>query len=295
MGISAKELAALRETIEALDKTKIKFKWLLYGKSGVGKTVEAMEVAQRITPPDQRILFVDTGEGWVSLENHPQLKRRTDRMLYKGMSQFDTLVSAMQEGAEGFNNYGTVVFDEFSTSAKKFLHIVLDATKVDYLTGAPEFKHWGIVSRNLERSVWKMLELKETHNLIFIAHEKTKEDQRTKINVTGPSFMESVEATVKENVHVVSRMTADVENRSGVPNYKRELQVHPTKMVIAKSRVGGLDILTSPAKFNQRAVDWMNTGNLVDEQEVVELESEKEVSGDFSDQTDFVGIEVGDN
>lgn len=295
MGINAKELAALRETIEALDKTKIKFKWLLYGKSGVGKTVEAMEVAQRITPPDQRILFVDTGEGWVSLENHPQLKRRTDRMLYKGMSQFDTLVSAMQEGAEGFNNYGTVVFDEFSTSAKKFLHIVLDATKVDYLTGAPEFKHWGIVSRNLERSVWKMLELKETHNLIFIAHEKTKEDQRTKINVTGPSFMESVEATVKENVHVVSRMTADVENRSGVPNYKRELQVHPTKMVIAKSRVGGLDILTSPAKFNQRVVDWMNTGNLVDEQEVVELESEKEVSGDFSDQTDFVGIEVGDN
>lgn len=295
MGINAKELAALRATIEELDKTKIKFKWLLYGKSGVGKTVEAMEVAQQITSPDQRILFVDTGEGWVSLENHPQLKRRTDRMLYKGMSQFDTLVSAMQEGAEGFDNYGTVVFDEFSTSAKKFLHIVLDATKVDYLTGAPEFKHWGIVSRNLERSVWKMLELKETHNLIFIAHEKTKEDQRTKINVTGPSFMESVEATVKENVHVVSRMTADVENRSGVPNYKRELQVHPTKMVIAKSRVGGLDILTSPAKFNQRVVDWMNTGNLVDEQEVVELESEKEVSGDFSDQTDFVGIEVGDN
>ena len=135
MGINAKELAALRATIEELDKTKIKFKWFLYGKSGVGKTVEAMEVAQQVTPPDQRILFVDTGEGWVSLENHPQLKRRTDRMLYKGMSQFDTLVSAMQEGAEGFNNYGTVVFDEFSTSAKKFLHIVLDATKVDYLTG----------------------------------------------------------------------------------------------------------------------------------------------------------------
>lgn len=295
MAVSKKELDALREAIQPLDLTKIKFKWLLYGKSGVGKTVEAMELAQRITPPDKQILFVDTGEGWVSLENHPQLKRRTNRMLYTGLSQFSTFVAAVTEELEGFDNYGTVVFDEFSTSAKKFLHVVLDATNVNYLTGAPEYKHWGIMSRNLEATVWKLLELKETHNLIFVAHEKTKQDERTKLNLTGPSFMESVEATVKENVHVVSRMTADVENRTGVPKYKRELQLHPTKMVVAKSRVGGLEILASPSKFNDRVVDWMNnSGELVDEQEVVELESEKEVSGDFSDQTDFVGIEVGE-
>lgn len=294
MALSKKVLDALREAIQPLDLTKIRFKWLLYGKSGVGKTVEAVELAQRITPPDKKILFVDTGEGWVSLENHPQLKKRTDRMLYQGLSQFANLVQAIQEGLEGFDNYGTVVFDEFSTSAKKFLHVVLDATQVNMLTGAPEYKHWGIMSRNVEATVWKLLELKETHNLIFIAHEKAKKDERTQITNTGPSFMESVEATVKENVHVVSRMTADVENRTGIPKYKRELQVHPSKMITAKSRVGGLEILVPPSKFNDRVVDWMNHGEEVDEQEVVELESEKEVIGDFSDQTDFVGIEVGE-
>lgn len=292
--LTQRALETLDSLIVPLDLTKIKFKWLLYGGSGVGKTVEAMEVAQRITPDDKRILFIDTGEGWVSLENHPQLKRRTDRMLYTGLAQFETLVSAIQEGVERYTDYGTVVFDEFSTSAKKFLHVVLDATNVNYLTGAPEFKHWGILSRNVEQTIWQLLELKETHNLIFIAHERTKEDQRTKIWHTEPSFMESLGATVRENVHVVSRMTASVENRTGVPKYKRELQVHPTKMITAKSRVGGLEILVPPSKFNDRVVDWMNSGELVDEQEVVELESEKEVSGDFSDQTDFVGIEVGE-
>lgn len=294
--VSKKDIEGLKNLIVPLDKTKVKFKWLLYGKSGVGKTVEAMELAQRIAPPETAILFVDTGEGWVSLENHPQLKKRTDRMLYTGLSQFEILVDAIKEGVDGFDKYSVIVFDEFSTSTKKFLHVVLNATDVNYMTGSPEYKHWGILSRNVDRTIWKLLELKETHNLIFIAHEKAKEDQRTKINITGPSFMESVEAVVKENVHVVARMTADVENKNktGKPIYKRELQVHPTKMVVAKSRVGGLDILVPPGKFNDRVIEWMNSGELVDEQEVVELESEKEVAGDFSDQTEFVGIEVGE-
>lgn len=286
-----REIEQLRSLIEPLDLTKIKFKWLLYGTSGVGKTVEAMELAQRFTPADKKILYVDTGEGWVSLENHPQLKKRTDRMLYQGMSQFKILVDAIQSGAESFNNYGTIVFDEFSTSAQKFLHVVLDTNNVNKLTEAPEFKHWGIVSRNVSETMWDLLRLKESHHIVFVAHEKTKKSQRTQLEHTGPSFMESVESVVKNNVHVVSRMTADVSNKTGVPIYKRELQVHPTKMVAAKSRVGGLEILVTPTVFNERVLDWMqNSGNLVDEQEVVELSNEVEVPGDFGDQTDFAGF-----
>lgn len=287
-------LDALRASMDDMSGMSMRMKALLYGVSGVGKTVEAMELAQKCTPPDKRILYIDTGEGWVSLLNHPQLMRRTKRMVYTGLSQIEVLVNAIKAGLPDFNDFGTVVFDEFSTSAKQFLHVVLDATGVDNLTEAPEFKQWGILSRNIEKTVWKLLELKESHNYIFIAHERMKKDKQTKIEMVAPSFMESIEATVKENVHIVARMTAEVSNREGAPQYVRKMQVHPTKLVVAKSRVGKLDILVSPEKFNTRIDEWLKTGGvLVDENEVVELEAEKAVSTELADQAvDFTGYEV---
>jgi hypothetical protein len=294
MAMKQSEIDALNESIEALDRSKVKFKGLTYGESGVGKTILNLDLAQRITPPDKRILYVDTGEGWVSALNHPQLKKRVQRMVYKGMKQFSVLVQAIQEDVPGFDDYGSIIFDEFSTSAKKFLHVVLDANQVDRMKEAPEFKHWGIMSRNIESTVWDLLKLKETHHLFFIAHERVRENKRTKIEITRPAFMDSIEGTVKNDMHVVARMTASVSNATGAPQYVRDLQCHPTKMVIAKSRIGGLDIKVSPSKFTQRIVEWMDSGELVDEQEVVELAEEQTVTGDFSDQSDFTGFESED-
>jgi hypothetical protein len=97
--------------------------------------------------------------------------------------------------------------------------------------------------------------------------------------------MESIEGTVKENVHVVARMTAEVTNRTGIPLYKRTLQVHPTTMVVAKTRVGGLEILVTPQQFNDRVDQWLQAGGrLVDETEVVELDSEKKLNEELRKQ-----------
>lgn len=286
-------LEELKSSISDLEGLRTMSKFLLYGESGVGKTVETMELAQLVTPVDKRILYVDTGEGWVSLKNHPKLKNRTMRMTYTGLAQIGLLVDAIEANIDGFNDYGTIVFDEFSTSAKQFLHLVLDANEVKAMTEAPEFKHWGILSRNIEKTIWKLLELKETHNLFLIAHERTKKNKATSLEQRGPSFMESIEGTVKENMHVVARMTAEVTNKEGAPQYVRKLQVHPTKLVVAKSRIGGLDILVSPDQFNKRVADWLMAGDLVDEQEVVVLESEKQVDKSLADQdVAFTGFNV---
>lgn len=289
-------LAELESSIGDMEGMTMRMKALLYGVSGVGKTVEAMELAQKCTPPDKRILYIDTGEGWVSLLNHPHLMARTKRMVYKGYSQIETLVNAIEANVPGYDDYGTIIFDEFSTTAKQYLHVVLDANEVNSLTEAPEFKHWGILSRAVERTVWKLLLLKESHNLILCAHERTKEDKATKIKSIAPSFMDSIEGTVKENVHIVARMTAEVSNREGTPLYIRKVQVHPTKLVTAKSRVGGLDILVSPEAFNKRIDEWLKAGGaLVDEQSEVELENEKPVTREVQDQAvDFTGYEVNE-
>lgn len=272
----------------------MRMKVLLYGQSGVGKTVEAFTLAHMCLGPGQRILYIDTGEGWVSLQNHPELKKNVTRMTYKGISQIEVMVNAIKADVEGWNDYGVVIFDEFSTSAKQFLHIVLDRNNVDMLTQSPEFKHWGILSRNIEKTYWKLMELKETHNLILIAHERTKEQKATKLEFIAPSFMDSIESTVKENVHVVARMTAEVTNTSGSPTYSRKMQVHPTRLVVAKSRVGGLDIQVTPSRFNERIADWLaNGGKLENENEVVTLDDEKNLDTRMAEQdVTFTGFEV---
>ena len=288
----AEKLAELKASIGGLEDLKTMSKFLLYGVSGVGKTVEAQELAQLTTPPDKRILYIDTGEGWVSLKNHPQLMRRTRRMTYQGLAQIELLVDAIKANLPEFDDYGTLIFDEFSTSAKQFLHLVLDANEVKMMTEAPEFKHWGILSRNIERTLWKLLELKETHNIILIAHERTAKNKQG-IEQLAPSFMDSISGSVKENMHIVARMTAEVTNKEGAPQYVRKLQVHPTKLVVAKSRIGGLDIQVPPEVFNKRLAQWLEEGGLVDEREVVELESEKQVDQSVADQdVSFTGFEV---
>jgi adenylate kinase family enzyme len=286
-------LDSLNSSIQNMDEVAQRMKILLYGQSGVGKTVEAMELAQRCTPDDKRILYIDTGEGWVSLLNHPQLMKRTTRLVYKGISQIEVLVDAISASVPNWDDYGSIVFDEFSTSAKQYLHVVIDATGLNRLTDAPEFKQWGILSRNIDRTVWQLLRLKESHHLIFVAHERVNKDKLIRTDRTRPSFMESIEGTVKENVHVVARMTAEVTNKTGIPLYKRTLQVHPTTMVVAKTRVGGLEIIVTPDQFNKRIEEWLAAGGrLVDETQVVELDSEKKLSEELRNQDpEFAGYE----
>lgn len=290
--ISAKMLEALRASVEPMDMAKVRLKVLLYGPSGAGKTVEALELARMVNSPGKRIMYMDTGEGWVSLRNHPQLMPNVDRFAFKGLSQIELMVDAISAGIEGYENYSTVIFDEFSTIAKKDIHTVVNATMKGQEFAAAEFKQFNIATRRMEQVAFKLLELKETHHLILLSHQRVDRDERTQIAVTGPSFMPKFAETVKENMHVVGRMTADVTNKTGAPVYKREIQVHPSRMVVAKSRIGGLEILNPVSQFNKVVSDWLVTGKEEEVRQPVELEDEQPVRGDFSDQTDFVGIEV---
>lgn len=292
----AQLLADLNNSVSPMEDMAMRVKTLLYGQSGVGKTVEAFTLAHMCTPEDKRILYLDTGEGWVSLQNHRPLMVRTTRLTYKGLAQVKTMVDAIQADVPGWNDYGTIIFDEFSTSVKQFQHLVFDANEIDEMTEAPEYKHWGIVSRNIEKTYWKIMDLKETHNIILIAHEKEKERKGTGIKQMAPSFMDSIEGAVKENVHVVARMTAEVVNLRGAPQYSRLMQVHPTKLVVAKSRVGGLDIEVTPDRFNQRMAEWLASGGkLEDEREAVTLPNEKILSSRMASQDEaFTGFEAKD-
>lgn len=290
----AQLLDALNKSVAPMDEMVMRIKALLYGESGVGKTVEAFKLAHMCLPPGKRILYIDTGEGWVSLQNHPELMAHTQRVAYTGIAQIKTLVQVIQAGVPGWDDYGVIIFDEFSTSAKQFKHVVFQANDLDELTEGFEYKHWGILSRNIEDTYWKLMELKETHNMILIAHERIADRKKTGISQIAPSFMDSIEGTVKENVHVVARMTAEVVNLSGAPQYHRSMQVHPTKLVVAKSRIGGLDIIVTPDRFNERMQEWLESGGkLSPEREPVTLANEAVLETRLASQDEmFTGFEA---
>jgi hypothetical protein len=295
----AARLEALNNSIRPMDEIDTKLKILLYGVSGVGKTVEAFVLAQMTRPEDKKILYVDTGEGWISVLNHdPKYRQNVVRMAFEGLSQIETIVDVIKANVKGYENFSTIVFDEFSTTAKKDLHSVMDATlDDDDKMSPPEFKQFNITTRRMEGVYFKLLELKETHHLIFIAHAREDENKKTGIRVTGPSFMDKFGATVRENVHVVAHMTADIKGAaSDAPRYEYVLQVHPSKQVIAKSRIGGLNVKVPLDAFNTRIEKWLadGQGNLIPAETPEELATEREISGDFEEQA-FSGYEVNDN
>jgi hypothetical protein len=299
MPISAKTLAALEETFILADDRRLTFKGLFYGPSGVGKTVEAMEVAQIVTPVDKEILFIDTSDGWVSLKNHPGLSRRTRLMNYEGLSQYEAIVQALQEGAGSFAKVGTIVFDEISTTGKRDLNNVAKATALGEFE-AMEFKHYNIATRRMERILTEIMKLRETHNLIFVSHMKERKNKRTEISVREPSVMPAFGETLKEGLHLVAFMQTDIkhsEKDTGTAKYVWTMQVHPSKMTVAKTRIGGLDIIVSPKQFNERLKTWISRENttLSDVEEIVELPEEKEIKADVDDNVTFAGYEIGEN
>jgi transcriptional regulator with PAS, ATPase and Fis domain len=107
----AQILAELQSSMIDMDQLVVDIKTLLYGESGTGKTVFGMQILQEYTPEDKRIVFIDSARGYVSLNNHPELKRRTKRIQFEGLSQIQALANAIKQQKPGFDDIGAVMVD----------------------------------------------------------------------------------------------------------------------------------------------------------------------------------------
>lgn len=256
--LDPKVLEALMAARQPLDETHPNLKACIYGESGFGKTVETMMIAQAITPPEKTIEYIDFLEGWVALLNHPGLTRRTNRQMYQGLSQIEFLAKAIKLGIEPFDKVGTVVLDEFSGMGKTDLDIVLktraskDASKDPNVPTQPDFY------ANTERMRRALTELLQADiNVLTVAH--IREDKLSNgLVVTRPAFMPAFSDIFRQTMHLVAHLTAqEFTAEDGTQDYKRALQVHPTRTVSAKTRIGGLPVSVTGEQLRSAIVEWM--------------------------------------
>jgi hypothetical protein len=252
-------LQRLEATMEDLNTSTPTFKGLIYGVSGVGKTVHSVMIAQAITEPDKRILYIDTAEGWVSLENHPGMKRRTTRMRYVNLLQIEAVCRAIRLGAAPFDSFQTIILDEASSAADSALDEVLkfraaqDRSKDPDTPTQPDFN----TTTNRVRKAYLDLLTLPNVNVILISHTREDKDNRNVV-IQRPSFMPKLGSKIKQPLHLIAHLSGnEIPGENGKATYVRLFQVHPTRTIDAKCRIGGLPPQVEYPQFIVRLQGWL--------------------------------------
>jgi len=252
----SKMFDALLETMVPMDDERPNAKILIYGDSGVGKTVLAASAGNKV-------LWIDSTDGWVSLMNHPELRAKCHRMKYQGLSQIDTLCDAIDAGVEPFASFDTIVVDELSSIAVMDLDRVLESRskkQADKDPNVPTQPDFFANTERMRRAVTRLIQL--PMNVILVSHVREDKDERTGRTYIRPSFTPKLRTTIKQMCHIVGHLTVmEVVNKDNdTVEYLRKLQVQPTLSIDAKTRIGGLDPIIENPDLGKIITEWQESG-----------------------------------
>ena len=294
--MDAKKLAALKSRMQDLDSLEVKpdFKGMIYGDSGSGKTVTAFRLAQRLVGEGRIILYVDSAQGWVSLENHPELKRRVKRMRTGGVVLLESIAEAIREGAGDFGSVGAIIIDEASTIATIDLDRVTTSraeadSKGEKDPDTPTQPDFNTSGNRVRKAIASLVALDGLHVLI-VSHLRRDNDKK-KVEIVSPDFLPKLSKRLRELMHVVAYQTADTVVKDGQAVYTRMLQVHPSRTLIAKTRIGGFGPVISPSEFVKGVDEWIK-GNRQTVEDKPEPELNHVVTPEPSESDEFTGIEI---
>lgn len=268
-------LLRLQATMESLSEAVPTFKGMIYGVSGVGKTVHSLMIAQEITHHGEMILYIDTAEGWVSLNNHEELKDRVDRMRYVNLAQLEALCHAIRNDHEPFNTYGTLILDEASSAADSALDEVLkfragqDRSKDPDTPTQPDYN----TTTNRVRKVYNDLLTLPGINVILVSHARKDKDNRN-VEVTSPSFLPKLGQKIKQPLHLIANLSGNEIDTK----YVRILQVHPTRTIDAKCRIGGLEPQVEYPVFIGKLKGWLKGNVPTVEKSIIVKDNDPEIT-----------------
>lgn len=261
-------LEALNDSF--LDSTSLTYKGIIYGDPGVGKTVLGATIGKRV------LFVVADPDGYQSLINHPELGlgTRIKPIEYKGISQLEYIADAILEGAKGFSEFDTINVDTLSHVSGLDLDLVtkvnikkkgyqggeesLEKMKFDY-----ERDMFGVYNQNSLRIKSVIHKLFSANvNVVCTAHTYQRKIRATNTERTEPLFPPAVLAAINANVSMLAYMTANEAglDSDGTVKYHRQIQYHPTRTIMAKTRIGGLPITEDDPILTTIVEEWLKRG-----------------------------------
>lgn len=232
---------------------------ILYGDSGGGKTYTAAKLAQKIAKLyGGKVLYFDAVNAWRTLKNHPELLDGLVHIKYTGKSQLDVLNIALENNRPEVADFKVIVLDEASTMLDMDCDLVLEAGAQADTTKDPDVltqPDMGKATQRMRRTIIKLL--KQDVSVIMVSHVRNDLDKDVGFATTRPAFMPKFSRTAREGLDFVVFQSATQKARDGELRYERQVQCHPTTLVVAKTRVGGLPLKTHPDIWVEQVMKWL--------------------------------------
>lgn len=259
----AEALARLTGTMSKVTDSHPRARLLLYGDSGGGKTVLAAGIAKSIIKPNEKIVFIDTSEGYESLKKHGDLADGIWQLPYTTIDDLEVIATAIQYKQPPFENVGCIILDEASSITGADTDKNFEARRSQTDSATPEWPDYNATLFRFRSVALKLYETKGLH-VILLAHVSTTKDRRGNILRYFPSFAPSIAKKVKENLHLVGHMSAQQVMNPGSDEvvYTRTVQVNPTALYDAKNRIVGMDnvIKYSDMELVRIIKNWLASG-----------------------------------
>lgn len=210
---------------------------LAYGDKGTRKTTTLVGLAQKLRG-EGRILFVDSAEGFASLDRFPALKRNVHRVRLDDPRELMVISKALRTRAKGFEDFTVVVLDEYSSWWTDTLHSFayeqagLDPDRdelpiIDWTWYGPPQQAMMNVVKNFDKT--------PNLHVLIAAHEQGRaiKGESNGPDRYTPLLGTKLSAGIGQLAHVVARF----ESRKVGKVYQTECQIQPTRYVEAKSRM----------------------------------------------------------
>jgi hypothetical protein len=181
-----------------------------------------------------------------------------------------TALGAALLAKEGMFAYiGCVVVDESSVIASDNLtdnirqRLGVPADQV--VRAVPEWPDYNANQVEMSSAIGALEAVDGVH-VIQVAHIRYDKDNRG-VERMGPDFTPGLSKKLRRDVHLVAKLDARLDRNSDdeAPEYIRELQVQPSALVVAKTRIGGLPVKVHPDTLVSEIALWLGSGELAPE------------------------------